>query len=546
MISVRAVASIAAALLTTSAVGLIEPSRAGAAPLSSTCTRLSSRPHVVYRAPRDGSGGDVILKDATSAWGLERPLEGMLVHAMAAADVNGDGWTDLFVGTFADRPATTYQVRGGDGPAPDRLLLGAPDGFHVDSSFPGRRGRTSGAAFVDLDGDGAPDLVIARNVRDIPNGRAPSEILRNVDGHFQPVFTFPAPRGARSIGLLDYDGDGRTDLFVTEDRWTGQRSSRLYHNDGDFHFTDVTEDVGLPAKLVGMGAGTADLNGDGTPDLFVGGSNRIFLNDGHGHFREGNSKVFRWKTFDNEDDPAGVAVGDVNRDGRTDILIGEHYGSTIDFGERVPVRLYINTGGDADGMPQFRDVTDAAGLVGLPTKSPHVEIADLDGDGWPDIVTSASVDLSTPVIFHNLGRGGGTPKFAVNGAPGPTQYWPTGVVVDVDHDGRPDVLLGEFDAARPSLGLRNRSAAGHWLGIGAPAGSVVSIYEAGTKPRALLGRTTVGASTGFGAGDPGVAWFGTGSATRVDAEVTRGHADSDLGTLSVDREVAISCADGSR
>ena len=532
----------AIALLTVGLLPMFSASgrAAGAEPIR--CSRFST-PHLVYRATTSGGGGDIKLSDATSQWGLDKPLKGMLVHATAAADVNGDGWTDLFVGTFADRPASTYEARGADEPSADRLLLGGPRGFHVDASFPGRLGRTSGAAFADLDGDGSPDLIVARNVRDIPNGSAQSEILRNVDGRFARVFTIAAPRGARSIGLLDYDGDGRTDLFVTEDRWSGS-SSRLYHNDGDFHFTDVTKEVGLPRELVGMGVGTGDLNGDGAPDLFVGGSNRIFLNDGHGRFREGDSARFRWKVFGDEDDPAGVAEGDLNRDGRTDLVVGEHYGSTIDFGKRVPVRLYLNTGNAADGSPEFRDVTTEAGLLGLPTKSPHVEIADLDADGWPDIVTSASVDLRTPVVFRNLGRSNGVPTFTTNGAPGPTQYWPTGVVFDVDRDGRPDVVLGEFDAARPSLVLRNRSDAGHWIGIGAPVGSVVSVYPhgaAGSK-RALVGRTTIGASTGFGAGEPPVGVFGTGTLTEVDAVVVRGQARSELRGLAADRELEISCA----
>ena len=342
---------------------------------------------VVYRSPAVGSGGAVRFEDATSAWGLDGALTGMLAHASAAADVNGDGWTDLFVGTFADRPVSEYRVRGASGPSPDRLLLGGPDGFHVDDRFPPVLGRTSGAAFADLDGDGRQDLVIARNVRDTQRGQAPSEVLRNVgDGRFERAVELPRPRGARSIGLIDYDRDGRTDLFVTEDRWT-EGASRLLRNEGGFRFTDVTTAAGLPDRLVGMGVATADLDGDGDADLFVAGSNRIFLAD-EGRFREGDSATFRWEVFGEEDDPAGVAAGDVNRDGRIDLVVGQHYGSTIDLGKRVPVRLYLNEGTTDGGSPRFRDVTDAAGLPGLPTKAPHVEIADLDADGWPDIVTS--------------------------------------------------------------------------------------------------------------------------------------------------------------
>ncbi len=145
-------------------------------------------------------GGSIRFANATASWGADAPLRGMLAHAVATGDVNGDGWTDVFVGTFADRPAAEYRVRGADGPAPDRLLLGGPAGFRLDSGFPETRGRTSGAAFADLDGDGNLDLVIARNVRDVERGRAPTEILRNEGGgRFARAATLAEPAGrARS------------------------------------------------------------------------------------------------------------------------------------------------------------------------------------------------------------------------------------------------------------------------------------------------------------------------------------------------------------
>lgn len=491
---------------------------AGAAPDAGAAAPAGCGARVVYRSAATGEGGSVGFEDATARWGVDAALTGMLGHTGAAADVDGDGWTDLFVGTFADRPPAEYQQRGATGPSPDRLLLGGPDGFTVDDRFPGQRGRTSGAAFADLDGDGHPDLVVARNVRDAERGRAPSEVLRNLgDGRFERATELAAPRGARSIGLLDYDRDGRTDLFVTEDRWTGG-ASRLYRNEGGFRFTDVTEAAGLPARLVGMGVATADLDGDGDADLFVAGSNRLFVNDGAGRFRDAGSRAFAWEEFGDEDDPAGVAAGDLNRDGRIDLVVGQHYGSTLDAGRRVPVRLYLNEG-DGSGAPRFRDVTEAAGLPGLPTKAPHVEIADLDADGWPDIVTSAAADATTPVVFRNLGRPAddGTPRFEVVGRPGSRQYWPSGVVFDADRDGRLDVALVDFDAGRPSLIVRNTSASAHWLGVEAAVGARVDVYR--RSGGELLGSSVIGGSTGYGSGAPPVAWFGVGPERTVDVQV---------------------------
>ena len=103
-----------------------------------------------------------------------------------------------------------------------------------------------------------------------------------------------------------------------------------------------------------------------------------------------------------EDDPAGVAQADVNGDGRPDVVIGQHYNSTVDAGARVPVRLYLNEPAGSGGV-RLRDVTDQAGLPAFPTKSPHVEIADVDADGRPDIVTTASGVDGSPIVLRNVG-----------------------------------------------------------------------------------------------------------------------------------------------
>ena len=108
----------------------------------------------------------------------------MMGHTVAVGDVNGDGWEDLFVGTFADRPVQEYQFRGATGPSPDRLLLGGPSGFTADPSFPEMYGRTASAAFADLDGDADLDLVIGRNYRNTLRGNLPTVVLKNDGGHF--------------------------------------------------------------------------------------------------------------------------------------------------------------------------------------------------------------------------------------------------------------------------------------------------------------------------------------------------------------------------
>ncbi|MEX0817707.1 MAG: CRTAC1 family protein [Gaiellales bacterium] len=465
----------------------------------------------------------------TEANGLVMPLTGMRGHAAAWGDVNGDSLLDLFVGTFADRPVDEYEVRGAPGPSPDRLLLGEPTAFGTDGTFPEEFGRTSAAAFADLDADGDLDLVVSRNTRPEQTSAAVTEILENQDGMFRVVGDsgLPFDLAARSVGVLDVNGDGLLDLFIAEDRWGGG-SSILLRNSGQLRFTDVTEDAGLPTDVHGLGVGTSDLTGDGNTDLFVAGSNRLFVANGDGTFREADSAVFQWQTYGTEDDVSGVAIADVNRDALPDIVLGHHFNSTLEIGARVPVRLYLHRGLDPMGDPVFEDVTEASGLVDLPTKAPHVEIQDFDNDGWPDILATASSRAGTsPVVFRHMGLEGDIPRFATPDGLGSPQYWITGPVADVDRDGRLDVFLAEWEPALPSLLLHNETASGNWISVSVGPehsggiGARVTIFREGElgERGGMLGTREIFASSGYAAGVPAHAHFGLGSVSIVDVRV---------------------------
>ncbi len=394
------------------------------------------------------------LVDATAEAGLDEALLGVRGHAVAVADIDGDGWDDLFVGTFADRPEESYRERGADGPAPDRLLRGSPTGFVLDADFEGRFGRTAGAAFADLDNDGDPDLIVSRNVRQVERGDAPSEIYRNDDGVLVPATVLDDTRGGRAIGVVDYDGDGLRDIVLVEDRWSGGRTA-IFRNDGALAFTDVTVSIGFPADVSGLGIGVGDLDGDGIDDLVIGGSNRWFLGDGEG-FVEGATSPLPWVLHGDEDDPAHVELVDVDGDGALDVLIGQHFNSTVDQGRTEPVRLFRNSGAaTADGAdPTFADVTEEVGLPWLATKSPQILLLDLDGDGRRDLVTTAShVDGGEryPVVAVAADDGAGGTTFTTPPVEVDAHYWIDGVILDANGDGRLDVFLVEWE---PALGSR--------------------------------------------------------------------------------------------
>ncbi len=512
---------------TTSTTEPVETTATATATATATTTTVTSGSgQTCWTADSSGSPGSVVLNDVTEEAGLVEPLKGMHGHAAVWLDVDGNDGPDLYVGTFADRPDDVYRVRGAAGPSPDRLLIGDGAGFQPDDSMPEAYSRTSGGVGVDLDNDGDTDLVALRNVKDPQPGQVPTQILENVDGVLRVVEDsgIPTDLGGRSVGVLDYDQDGLYDLFVVEDRYAGG-SSALFHNEGDLRFRDVTAQAGIADGVHGLGVAVADFDGDGFADIFVAGSNRLFLSDGPGFFAEADSAVFEWETHGEEDDVAGASVADVNRDGMLDLAVGHHYNSTVDFGEEVAVRLYLNEGEGA-----FRDVTEEAGLTPLPTKAPHVELNDFDNDGFPDLLTSASAG-NGPALFVHQGLENGVPRFASPSGLGDSQYWVAAPSADYDRDGRLDVFLVEWEPSLPSLLLRNESESGNWLEVsigsnhGWGLGWRVELLDRDT----IIGAREITVTQGYSAGVLPIAHFGLGNLDEVDVRLTpRGDAEAIL------------------
>ena len=520
---------------TTAAETAPSSSGTGAQPTPTAGTDPSQVPSdpaglVCWSAPPAEGSETVTFEDATARYELLAPLSGMHAHAAAWGGLLDENGPRLVVGTFANRPTENYQLRGAPGPSPDRLLVLDDEALSTVDPFSDALGRTSGAAFVDLDNDGDEDIVLTRNMRGRERSDLPSQVYRNDgDGYTTVDLDFGRLFSGRSIGVLDYNSDGLLDLLILEDRFSAEDSSVLLENRGDMQFRDATAAAGLPTGLHGLGIATSDLNGDGFTDVFVGGSNRMFLGGAEG-FTEANSAALQWETFGNEDDVAGAAIADLNRDGLPDLVVGHHYNSTLSKGVLVPVRVYLNRGVDGSGIPQFEDVTEAAGMTGLATKAPHVEIADFDNDGWPDILTTASsADGSAPAVFRHLGgEPGAVPRFAPPPDLGSAQYWVTGPTADVDRDGRLDVLLVEWEPALPSLLLINQTSSGNWLEVSVgpeadqPAvGTLVEVWEPGHmgEPAHLLGVREIVATQGYTAGHLQVAHFGLGEVTEVDVRV---------------------------
>ncbi|HXG12830.1 MAG TPA: CRTAC1 family protein [Gemmataceae bacterium] len=536
-------------------------------------------PHALGQKEQGGSTKSYpfVFRDVTQEAGLLPDIAGIRGHGAGWGDVDGDGWIDLYVGTFHTA-----------GAKPNLLFRNVKGKFRLDGQEALRIStRATGVIFADLDNDGDLDLYVGS----MPAGkdRKPAAregpvavgctLFRNDgDGKFTNISAgngaCPPAFGGRSATVLDYDGDGLLDLLVGEDPLPGYngsptKSSRLFRNLGNLRFQDVSREAGLPEGIPGLGVAAADVNNDGWPDFFLaaqGGGNVLFLNDGKGRFREApdSRKVFAWEGAGGDNMVCGVCFADVNRDGLLDAVLGQHYQTP--WRSPVPVRLYLNRG-IKDGNPIFEDVTEQVGLRPLPMKGPHVELQDFDNDGWPDLYVSMvkfADGKPYPLIYKHLGVTGGLPRFredalAVNDFPTPEDraikrtgdlfdkilrekkiiYMAAAPSGDYDNDGRLDLFLANWWAEAPSLLLRNETPGGSWLQVQVQGdkgvnrmgiGARVKVYSAGKlgDAAALLGCRDIGVGYGYASGQAAVAHFGLGKETVVDVEVILPHGKGTL------------------
>jgi hypothetical protein len=547
-------------------------------------------PSAAQERPAESRSPTFVFSNTGTETGLLPLVQGIHGHGAGWGDVDGDGWLDLYVGTFHSEGPPNLLLRNIDG----RFRLDEQEALRIST-------RATGVVFADLDNDGDFDLHVA-SMPGPPGSRlaertgrplAGCSLFRNEGGgKFVNVSedngACPAEFGGRSAAVFDFDGDGLLDLLVGEDPNPGYngsptKSSRLFRNRGGLQFDDVTQEAAIPEGIPGLGVAAADVNNDGRPDFFLassGGGNRMFLNNGDATFREspGSREVFAWPTSGGDNMVCGVAFGDVNRDGLLDVVIGQHYERP--WVEPMANQLYLNRG-ITDGVPTFEDVTEQAGLVPLPMKAPHVEIQDFDNDSWPDIWTSIvkfADGRPHPVIFRHLGIEEGMPRFradalGVNDFPTGEDkavrrsgemfdkilrdrtiiYTAPGPTGDYDNDGRLDLFLPSWWTEAPSLLLHNETPGGHWLDVVVEGtgrvnrqgiGSRVNVYPAGRlgDRAALLGAREIAVGFGYASGQAAIAHFGLGDATNVDLEVILPHGQGRIvrENVAADQQVRLS------
>ncbi len=223
--------------------------------------------------------------------------------------------------------------------------------------------------------------------------------------------------------ILDYDGDGWPDIFIANgaavpglEKRDASFSNRLFRNNRDGTFTDVTDKAGVAGRGYSMGVAVADFDNDGWPDLFVTGvrENILYRNRGDGTFEDVTQKAglkgdgtwsvaAGWFDYDNDGLLDLFVVHYVQWDPAKEVFCGDnriHYRTYCHPGYYAPLAnaLYHNRG---DGT--FEDVSASSGIAAHRGKGMGVAFGDYDRDGLTDILVAN--DTVPNFLFHNLGRG---------------------------------------------------------------------------------------------------------------------------------------------
>lgn len=314
------------------------------------------------------------------------------------------------------------------------------------------------------------------------------------------------------VAMFDADGDGRQDLFFTngaalrdgmtaKDRPAKQDArfwNRLYRNQGDGTFADVTERAGVRGEGYSQGVATGDCDNDGRTDLFVTGygANTLYRNAGGGAFEDITQKSGLAAATTGWSTSAGFV--DFDRDGNLDLFVARYL--DWDFGrnkrcggegEDLQAYCHPNEFGAVShllyrglGGCRFQDVSEASGIAKWPGKGLGVAFADIDNDGWPDILVAN--DSFPQQVFRNRGGSAGFEEVAL--AMG-VAYDEDGKVfagmgidsADYDNDGLPDIFIDAL--ANQGYGLF-RNAKGLFDYVSAAAGlSLASKMHSGWGAR---------------------------------------------------------------
>jgi len=344
--------------------------------------------------------------------------------------------------------------------------------------------------------------------------------FRHNSGAFGAKY-LPETMGA-GCAFLDYDGDGWLDiLLVNGCDWPGHKrqrtTPRLYRNNRNGTFTDVTGAAGLDVEMYGMGVAVGDYDNDGFPDVLITavGQNRLFRNTGKGHFVDVTAKAGLGgrNAFS-----TSAMWFDYDRDGWLDLFVCNY----VQWSEQHDVFCAVDGKNKSYCTPEayrgatcwlfrnrgdgtFEDVTAKSGIFDTSSKSLGVALIDYDRDGWPDLIVAN--DTQPNKLYRNLRNG----TFEEAGVRSGIAFSEDGRAragmgidaADFDNSGAAGVAITNFD--NEMIALYRAGQAGSFADIAVPSG-------VGPASRNSLGF--------------GCAFFDADLDGRLDLAAANGHIDA--------------------
>lgn len=351
-------------------------------------------------------------------------FEGVANSSVAFADVDGDNDPDVLIAGYAVSDERTARLYLNDGTGNFTEATDAPFDAVGDCAI----------AFADVDGDNDPDVLITGASNSVD--KIAKLYTNDGQGNFTEVTGTPfVGVQESSVAFSDVDGDDDQDLLITGQNNSIAPVTKLYFNDGSGNFSEVLD---TPFDDVAFSSvAFSDVDGDNDPDVFITGTNdhpglahtsKLYLNDGQGNFTEGENTPFEGVTV------GSIAFSDVDGDNDPDLLI-TGADSTFNF-QRLVARLYLN-----DGMGNFTEMTDTP-FQGVMLSS--IAFSDVDGDNDPDLLITGlmtGIGNLTSISYINDGTGNFTES---SDMPFDGVSHPSVAFSDVDGDNDDDVLITGF------------------------------------------------------------------------------------------------------